>query len=293
MASSAAADVLDFTTRKVHPTFGLEITGLDVSKPLDSRTVETLLELSAEYKLLLFKNQNLTSAQLNAFAAQFGDTDQPPPIVSGTDGGDRKDNVSRLGNVEGDNLVVEPTGYGLTARIWHADSSWRPVPTWLTFLTAVELPDADGDTGFCDEQAAYDALSDERKALLEGKQMVHSWRNLRHHVPSVPAMGDDERVPPPVCHPVVRTVNGRKGLFLNGHTAYYVGNMPLEEGKALFEELMAHATGPEFTYQHKWSIGDLAMWDNRTTMHRALPYDTKQARVMHRAEVKGTAAPLI
>ena len=292
MASHAAADTLGFTTRQIHPTFGLEISGLDVSKPLDGRTVEALRQLSGEYKLLIFKNQNLSPHLLNGFAAHFGDTDQPSPNVPGSGGGVRTDNVLQLGNVEAsDAVIVEPSGYGLAARIWHADSSWRPVPTWLTFLSAAELPDADGDTAFCDEQAAYDALSDERKALLEGKQMVHSWRNLRHHVPSVPPMGDDENVPPPVTHPVVRTVGGRKGLFLNGHTAWYVGNMPLDEGKALFEELMTHATRPEFTYQHKWSIGDLAVWDNRTTMHKAMPYDTRQRRVMHRAEVIGTEAP--
>jgi len=281
-----------FTTRKLHPTFGLEITGLDVSKPLDAATVAALTKLSGEHKLLVFKGQNLSSEQLNGFAQYFGDTKQVPPQLSGRNNREREHNVSRLGNQEdADKPHVAPTGYGIVARFWHTDSSWRPIPTWLTFLTAVELPDADGDTGFADMQAAYDALSDERKALLEGKSMIHSWRTLRHYEPTIPAMGDDENVPPPATHPLVRTVNGRKSLFLNGHVSYYVGNMPFEEGEALFRELMAHATSPAFTYQHKWAIGDLAMWDDRTTMHRAMPYDTRQRRVMHRAEVLGVEVP--
>jgi alpha-ketoglutarate-dependent taurine dioxygenase len=292
MTTTLAPPPQQFTTRKLHPTFGLEIVGLDVSKPLDASTIATLTALSAEHKLLVFKNQTLSAEKLNAFAGLFGDTNQIPPKVSGSRNRDRDHNVSRLGNQDdADKPHVAPTGYGAVARFWHTDSSWRPIPTWLTFLAAVELPDADGDTGFADMQAAYEALSDERKALLEGKSMIHSWRTLRRYEPTIPAMGDDENVPQPSTHPLVRTVNGRKSLFLNGHVSYYVGNMPFEDGEALFNELMAHATSPAFVYQHKWSIGDVAMWDDRTTMHRAMPYDTRQRRVMHRAEVLGVEPP--
>jgi len=156
----------------------------------------------------------------------------------------------------------------------------------------VEIPDADGDTGFADMQAAYEGLSDELKALVEGKSMIHSWRTLRRYQTDIAAMGDDENVPAPATHPLVRTVDGRKCLFLNGHVCYYVGNLPsIEEGEALFGKLMEHATSPAYVYQHKWTVGDLAMWDDRSTMHRAMPYDYSQRRVMHRAEVRGTEVP--
>jgi len=283
---------LPFTTRKLHPSFGLEVTGLDVSGPLDAATIELLTRLFSEYKLVVFKGQDLTTASLNGFAQYFGDTNLAPPRVPGQEDRARPNNVDIKGNRESkDQPHREPTGYGLAARHWHTDSSWRPVPTWLTFLAAGELPDKDGDTGFADLEAAYEALSPERKALLADKQMVHSWRTLRRYEPSIAPMGDDENVPPPVCHPVVRTVEGRKVLYVNGHVCYYVGNMPLEEGKALFNELLAHATSAPFTYHHKWSLGDLAVWDGRTTLHRATPYDTRQRRVMYRAEVVGTEAP--
>jgi alpha-ketoglutarate-dependent taurine dioxygenase len=293
MATQVAEAEQTFTTRSLHPTFGLEIIGLDVSQPLSAETIRQLTALSAKHKLLVFKEQNLSAEQLNGFAQHFGDTNQVPPKVSSRGDRDRPHNVSKLGNQEEAGEAHKPvSGYSAVARFWHTDSSWRPIPTWLTFLTAVEIPDKDGDTGFADMQAAYDALSDERKAFLADKNMVHSWRTLRRYQTDIPAMGDDENVPPPMTHPLVRTVEGRKSLFLNGHVCYYVGNMPtLEEGEALFDELMAHATSPAFTYHHKWTVGDLAMWDDRSTMHRATPYDYSQRRVMHRAEVLGTEQP--
>lgn len=287
MSTQVAQAGQQFTTRKLHPTFGLEISGLDVSGPLDEATITRLTQLSGEHKLLLFKNQSLSALQLNQFAQYFGDTNQVPPNVLGRVDRGREHNVSRLGPQ--DDAGAPVSGYSVVARFWHTDSSWRPVPTWLSLLTAVELPDADGDTCFADMGAAYDALSDERKALLEHKQMVHSWITLRRYEPTIPFMGED--VPPPATHPVVRTINGRKSLFLNGHVAYYVGNMPFEDGQALFDELMEHATSPAFVYQHKWTLGDLAVWDNRTTMHKVMPYDRSQRRVMHRAEVLGSEPP--
>lgn len=284
MSTQLASAAEHFTTRKLHPSFVLEITGLDVSKPLDGATIEKIKELSAQYKLLVFKNQTLSDAWLDAFAQQFGDTNQIPPTTPHK--ANRSHNVTQL-SARGEK--GELSGYGLVARFWHTDSSWRPVPTWLSFLSAVTLPDSGGDTCFADMEAAYEALSEERKSFLQKKQMIHNWITLRRYEPSIPPMGDD--VPPPATHPVVRTVNGRKSLFLNGHNAYYIGNMPFEEGVALFNELMEHATSAPFVYQHKWSLGDLLMWDNRTTMHRVMPYDLSQVRVMRRAEVKGTEVP--
>lgn len=283
-----------FSTRKLHPTFGLEITGLDLSQPLDAQTTDELTALSAEHKLLLFKGQSLSDFQLNRFASHFGDTNQIAPAAAekaeNASNIRRQHNVSRLGSLSDDGQsAVVPTGYNALARFWHSDSSWRAVPTWLSFLTAVELPDGGGETCFADMGAAYDALPGERKASLEGKHMVHSWATLNRYEPTAASLGED--APPPATHPVVRTLNGRKSLFLSGHAAYYVGGMPVPDGEALYAELMAHATAPAFVYQHVWSLGDLLVWDNRTTMHRVLPYDWAQRRVMHRAEVLGSEAP--
>lgn len=284
---SATAEVIHpaYTTRPVHPSFGLEIRGLDISRPLDPGKIAEIRALSEKHKVLLFKEQSVDNAQLNAFAAQFGPTNQEPPAVSNS--GAREHNVSRLGTRQDGEAPL--SGYALAARHWHSDSSWRPVPTWLTVLAAEELPDRDGNTAFADLGAAWEGLSPERQRLCEGKQMVHSWRVLRHYEPTIPEMGDD--APPPVCHPLVREIGGRKSLFLNGHVCYYVGNMPQEEGEALFRELLDHATQPRFVYEHVWSLGDVVMWDNRTVMHKVMDYDRTQRRVLYRAEVLGSEAP--
>jgi alpha-ketoglutarate-dependent taurine dioxygenase len=282
----------NFTTKQLHPSFGLEISGLDVSQALDAATIVSLTKLSAQYRLLVFKGQSLSAAELNAFAARFGDTNQVPARVPKEEEQrhERKHNVARLGTPgERGDPGVKPTGYAALPRFWHSDSSWRPIPTWLTMLAAVELPDADGDTCFADMAAAYEALPDERKALLAGKSMIHAWDTLRRYELTATPLGDD--APPPATHPVVCTVEGRKCLFLGGHTSYYVGNMPFAEGEALFGELLDHATSPEFVYRHSWTHGDLLVWDNRAVMHRVLPWDYSQRRVMYRAEVCGTAVP--
>jgi taurine dioxygenase len=287
MDTHVATTNQQFTTKKLHPTFGLEITGLDVSGPLDSATVATIKALSEQHKLLVFKNQTLSAADINVFAQHFGNTNQIPPAIAGRV--KRQHEISRLGDQDAPEGEKPRPGYGAVARFWHTDSSWRPVPTWLTFLTAVELPDADGATGFADMEAAYNALSDEQKAFLANKNVIHNFITLRRYEPMIPDM--DENVPPPATHPLVRTIDGRKSLFLSGHVSYYIGNMPFEQGEALFDELMAHATSPAFVYEHAWAIGDLAMWDDRNTMHRAMPYDTRQRRILYRAEVLGTEAP--
>jgi len=292
VASLAEPAEQQFATRTLHPTFGLEISGLDASKALDTATVAALTELSAKYRLLVLKGQSLTAAELNALASQFGDSDQVPPNMSRQDPErhERRHNVSRLGTMgEPGEPGQEPVGYAALPRFWHSDSSWRPIPTWLTFLAAAELPDEGGDTCFADMQAAYETLTDEQKAFLDGKNMIHNWDTMCRYEPSAIPLG--ENCPPASTHPVVRTAEGRKSLFLSGHAGYYIGNMPFDEGQALYGKLLDHATSPEFVYQHEWTLGDLLIWDNRTTMHRLLPYDWSQRRVMYRAEVCGTQAP--
>ena len=292
MTVLAEAGERQFITKKLHPAFALEISGLDLSQALDDATIAALKELSAQYKLLVFKSQSLSAFELNSFASLFGDTDQRPVNMVRHDppAQERNHNVSRLGTLEPEGEPgSKPTGYAALPRFWHSDSSWRPIPTWLTLLAAVELPDSGGETCFADMQAAYDALPDEQKTFLDRKHMIHSWATLCLYEPTAPSLGDD--APPPATHPVVCTIEGRKGLFLSGHTGWYIGNMPYEEGKALYDELLAHATSPQFVYQHEWTPGDILVWDNRTTLHRVLPWDWSQRRAMHRAEVCGTQAP--
>ena len=103
---------------------------------------------------------------------------------------------------------------------------------------------------------------------------------------------EERRQSPPATHPIVRRhADGRKSLYISGNVAYYVGGMALDEGRRLHAYLLDWVTQPQFVYEHRWTVGDVVMWDNRPTMHRVLPYDAAQRRVLQRTELKGTEIP--
>lgn len=283
MATATTQEETCHVIRELHPTLGAQVGGVDTSQPLDANTISNIGALIDRHAVLVFADQQLSDVQLNAFAAQFGDTNQQPPSASRH----HVNNVTRLGHTL--DRSAEELLYNDLPRFWHSDSSWRAIPTWITFLYCIECPSQGGETCFADLRAAYEALPQERKEFLEGIQVVHSWANLRHCDPQLPPMGED--IPRPVTHPIVRTIDGRKSLFITMQAAYYVGNMDTEEGEKVYAELIEHATAPQFVLTHKWKPGDLVVWDNRRTIHKVLPFDKSIPRLMHRAEVKGTEAP--
>jgi alpha-ketoglutarate-dependent taurine dioxygenase len=123
--------------------------------------------------------------------------------------------------------------------------------------------------------------------------MVHSYEFTRHFEDRLPPLtAEEKRRSPPTTHPIVRRhADGRKSLYISGNVAYYVGGMPLGEGMALHKYLLDWVTQPEFVYEHNWAVGDVVLWDNRPTLHRVLPYDPNQRRVLQRTELKGTEIP--
>jgi taurine dioxygenase/alpha-ketoglutarate-dependent 2,4-dichlorophenoxyacetate dioxygenase len=123
---------------------------------------------------------------------------------------------------------------------------------------------------------------------------VHSYEFTRYYEPRLPALSAKEREDfPPATHPLVRLhEDGRRSLYISGNVAYYVGGMALDEGKALHKYLIDWVTQPQFVYMHKWTIGDVVMWDNRPTLHKVQSYDPKYRRVLQRTELKGTEIPV-
>jgi taurine dioxygenase len=167
---------------------------------------------------------------------------------------------------------------------WHTDKPYYAVPPALTTLYAVELPPEGGDTEFANTRLAYEALDEDMRRRIDGLRVVFRWeRGLR------PGYYANEL--PPVDHPLARThpETGRKALYLGNH-AMRILDMAEEEGAALLGELLAHATGPRFTHAHRWRAGDLVVWDNRCTLHRAVAnYEmNRYRRIMHRNVVRGT-----
>jgi taurine dioxygenase len=194
----------------------------------------------------------------------------------------------------------KPVGIKDAGNYWHTDLSYTRAPSRGSIMYAIEVPEKDGaplgDTQFASTAAAYDALSPELKEKLQGLKAIHRFwdRYLRERkAAGSDVMISDERRAgtPDVVHPVVRThpFTGRKCLYVNeGFTVGIVG-MPEDESRALLKELFAHCTKPEFTYRHQWRVGDIVMWDNCATLHRAtVDYALPQRRLMQRTTLTGT-----
>jgi taurine dioxygenase len=267
---------------------GVEITDVDLSRPLTPALKERILTLFAAHPILVFRNQALTKEQQYNFTLNFGDIEELH--VGRHQDSVKYGAVHTVSNLDADG---KPSGK-LPERgnyFWHSDKSYHDVPSLLTMLHAVQLPPSGGPTQFANTEMAYAALPQAMKRRLDGLRAIHSWEASRRKSGSSPATEAQIKERPPVDHPVARThpVRGTKALYLGNHSSHVIG-MEEQAGRALLAELEAHATSPAFVYSHRWREGDLVMWDNRCLLHRAFnDYDMgTHARVLHRTVVRGT-----
>jgi alpha-ketoglutarate-dependent 2,4-dichlorophenoxyacetate dioxygenase len=200
--------------------------------------------------------------------------------------------MADLSNLTKDGKIISAEDrvwfFKLGDRLWHSDSSFRPVPAKYSLLSGRTVPGWGGNTEFADMRAAYDALDDRTKAEVAGLVCEHSLLYSRQ------ALGFTDFTPEeisnfrPVRHPLVRVqkATGRKSLFLSAHAGVIVG-WSVPESRAFLRDLTEHATRPEFVYSHSWRQHDLVVWDNRTTMHRARRFDRNEVRDMRRTTLGG------
>ncbi|HLG88112.1 MAG TPA: TauD/TfdA family dioxygenase [Alphaproteobacteria bacterium] len=282
--------------RKLHPAIGAEVTGVDLSQDLDAATIGEIGALWSEHLVLVFPGQSLTEARQIAFTKNFGELDV---TVEDDKKSSKNPEVLRIGNVDeqGRRLAADhpiPRYFSTLTSLWHTDGSYRAVPSHASMLHALEVTPEGGETCFANAIAAYEALPQDMKQRIAGKHMVHSYEFTRHLTPDLPPLSEEERSNfPPATHPLVRIhADGRKSLYVSGNVAYYVGGMPLEEGRKLHAWLLDWVTQPRFVYEHHWTVGDVVLWDNRPTLHRVLPYDPRHRRVLQRTEIKGTEIPV-
>lgn len=288
----AAASI---ATRPLNPAIGVEITGIDLSRPLDWSELDRIKELWTRHLVLVFPKQSLTEDQQIAFTKNFGVLDV---TVEDDKKSSKNPEVLRIANVDeqGQKLGADhpiPLYFSALTSLWHTDGSYRAVPSYASMLHALEVSPEGGETCFANAIAAYEALPADIKRQLDGKHMVHSYEFTRHFEDRLPPLTSEEKHrSPPTTHPVVRThADGRKSLYISGNVAYYVGGMPLDEGMALHKYLLDWVTQPRFVYEHRWTVGDVVLWDNRPTLHRVLPYDANHRRVLQRTELKGSEIP--
>ena len=275
--------------RPLHPIFAAEIRGIDLREPLSTAVFAEIEVVFNEYAVLVFPGQPLTDEQQMVFSRRFGPLETNPSYA-----GNKlrlRPEIADISNIDYDGNIQaldSPRRYfSLGNQLWHTDSSFKHVPARCSLLSAREIPPAGGETEFADLRAAYDALPEERKRLLDGLVAEHSIYRSRSQI----GFGEFDKGIytdlPPVRQVLARrhAGSGRMTLYLAAHASHVVG-WPLEEGRKLVEELIAFATEPQFVYTHRWTVGDLVIWDDRCTMHRGRPYDeVKYRRDMHRTTV--------
>jgi alpha-ketoglutarate-dependent 2,4-dichlorophenoxyacetate dioxygenase len=240
-----------------------------------------------EYAVLVFRDQRLTDDEHLAFARQL-DGQLHTRTGSAVLGKSRLGNeaLADISNLDesGEILATDDRRrmYSLGNRLWHTDASFQDPPGRYSMLLARIVPPVAADTEFADMRAAWDALPAERRAPLEGLRVHHSITHSRQTLGFEFSPGEQEALPGAI-HPLVRTLprSGRRSLYLASHASRIV-DWPVPEGRLLLHDLIEHATQPRFVYRHAWRVGDLVIWDNRATMHRARPFDDTR----HRRELR-------
>ncbi len=290
---------MSVTFRKLHPVFAAEVTGIDLSGPISRDDVAAIEAGMDEYAVLVFPGQPLTDQQQLDFTRNFGELEG-----YNTPGHIRKQTESRLGAGMADFSNLDKSGaimsdqdrvwfFKLGDRLWHSDSSFRPVPAKYSLLSGRILPSWGANTEFADMRAAYDALDERTRAEVEDLICEHSLMFSREAI-GFTELTPEERVAfLPVRQRLVRThpVTGRKSLFLSAHAGTIEG-WTIPEARMFLRDLTEFATGERFVYSHEWRVNDLVIWDNRTTMHRARRFDRNEVRDVRRTTLAGDVATI-
>jgi len=273
-------------TRELRAGFGAEILDIDLARA-DDATLDGVVDAFNRHGAILARGQTMTADALERFVSRFGEPEDHT-LVENTLPGHPKVYVLSNRIVDGKPIGAHNDGIG-----WHTDYSYKAEPVMCTMLYAVEVPAEGSDTLLADGCAAWNALSPERQAQLDGLQLHHSWAHFmktrefnRQEEPDPVLLAEN----PDVMHPLVRRhpSDGRKALWVSTGTVKEIVGMDNPAGLELVDELVDFMTQPQFVYQHKWQVGDVLVWDNRCTLHTGTLYDDqKYVREMHRLWAKG------
>ena len=272
--------------RRLGEQFGAEATGADLTRPVDPELRQRLNDAAARQAFLVVRGQRFEPRQFLEAGRLFGQPMSRPystplpdlPLVQRISSHDRDERGA----------VVK------TGPAWHTDQVDDERPPKFTILYAIELFRTGGTTGILDMRAAYDALPAHLKERIQGLEVNYGVaRTARARGEPTPSVHVDPPGARPVVHPLVRTIpeTGRKALYLHPGRLRGIVGMGPEEARPLMVKLLEHAIRPEVIYNHSWALGDVLLWDNRQTLHRANydydPTDTTQHRCMYRMMVEG------
>jgi taurine dioxygenase len=280
------------TISPVMPAVGAEISGVDLSRVSDAEFSQ-IEHAWNHHSALLFRDQTLTDDDLLAFSRCFGELDPPPVQEHGRQSPEGYPDVYVVSNVlDAKGTPIGALGAG--EAVWHTDMSYLPLPPDASMLYALETPPSGGDTWVLGMQAAWTTLPDALKTKVRSRRIKHDGTyNSGGYLRKGVTPTDDPHQAPGAWHPAVlaHPVTGAPSLYLGRRRNSYVEGLLPTDSEALLDALWAHIERPDLRYQHRWRVGDLLLWDNRSTMHRRDPFDAATRRVMHRTQIKGATAP--
>lgn len=275
---------------------GAEITGIDLAKEFSAAQREFIFNAYIDNLVLLFRGQSLSFTDLLRLSELFG----PPGLAANQLLGLKRkeylpselpDNVAIISNIV--DTAGKPIGaLGDGEAFWHTDSSFTETPISASLLHAIEVTEQGGETAFLNMYRAYEDMSGELAAKINGRYANHS---KVHNSAGVrrPEFADvtDPSKAPGVKHPIVRThpVTKRKCLYLGRRLNSYIFDLPLAESEELLDAVWAHTCQDKYVWEHKWRVGDLLVWDNRCTMHHRNAFSPNARRLMHKSTTAGEA----
>lgn len=273
------------------PVFGTCISGIKLDQ-LDEATFAQVYAGWLKYHVVVLRDQNISDTQFEAFSARLGTLDPPPNQGAGRKSPPGFPNLYVISNKK------DTTGQSIGAlgdgeASWHTDMSYLQDPPAASMLIARILPAWGGDTYFCSMPGALASLPADLRTRIASLNIKHdgtydSGGTIRKGMQA----NDDPSTSAGTLHPavIVHPESGVKSLYLGRRRNAYVAGLPLRDSEALLNELWSYAALPENTYRHRWRVGDVVLWDNRTTMHRRDAFDAASERTMHRSQIKAKGA---
>jgi alpha-ketoglutarate-dependent 2,4-dichlorophenoxyacetate dioxygenase len=268
---------MSLSVRTLHPIFAAEIVGADLTSEPDRELVQTVESAMATYAVSVVRDANISDDDHIRFSRAFGPLELPPKTGRFNAARRLRTELFDASNLDANGEIIPYHSEGRKiargAERFHTDSSFNKLPTKWSLLLGHIVPPEGGDTHFIDTRAVYDALPREARDRIDGLVAIHDFWRGRERLGLTGVTEQQRAGLPPVTHPMVRIMPyGRKALYIGGHAVGIVG-WPDDEAIALLDELYAFATQDRFIYVHKWRRGDLVIWDNRCTLHRATPLD--------------------
>ena len=284
--------------KPLHPLFAAEASGLDLTQPISPQDVRDINAAMNQYAVLVWRGQPLTAQQQINFTKSFGPLDiglkrvfKRPERLE-----DERlidiSNVDAQGNVAGRDSPKNLSNFA--NQLWHSDSSFMDPRAAYSMLHALVTPSWGGNTEFADLRAAYDALPDRTRAEIEHLSAEHFALHTRVLLGDDAYTDDQKNAIPPAVWPLadVHPGSGRKLMFVGVHARQIIG-WPTAESRMYLSDLLEHATQRAFVYTHEWQVGDLVIWDNRSTLHRGRRYDIAERRELRRTTVNDTPEAML